>query len=993
MNTRPRWSRPPLRILAPGLGLVAGCLLPATALRAGIGDDLVVHLPFDGALNDVSGRGNHGTAVGTPQFLAGQVGTHAVTLSSRKDGSAFRYVTLGTPSDLNFGIATDFSVSFWAKFSTWTFDPPFVGNKDWLSGNNQGWMIATGTDGRLQWNFGGAPGLRKDYDGPAATVSNGAWHHVAVTFLRAGEVITYLDGREVDVRDVTASLNNIDTPPGLATNLGQDGTGRYTDGGSVGVEDLMMDDVGLWRRVLTSNEVAAIHLAGLSGKDLATVVSTPEAPRLPNPPAPKSAVAGDPVSFKALPRGTSPFLFEWRRNGEAVPGGTNAILTLSNVQAADAGDYAVLIRNAAGELLAEPVSLTVDASQPPTLVESPLSQGAAQGGSARFKVVARGAEPLRYQWQRNGVDLPGATDAVLSFSRVQPADVGSYRVVVTAGNGQSAASTPASLTVIDDVRQDLVAHLTFDADFQDTSGRNHHGTPQGEPTLVEGKVGGKALRFTTKADGSSIHYLTLGSPADLDFGTDADYSFSFWLKFSRWTRDPVLLANKSWFSSGSLIGYALAIGSDGRFQWNFKEQVGERADYDSPPGVISDGQWHHLAVAFQRGGQAVTWIDGEQVDARPLPASGTVIEPGLPLNVGQDGTGEYTENGNAGIDDGTLDDLAIWRRAITGEEVLTIYRKGALFGANVQQPAITDSLIVHLPFDGDFQDRSGRGNHGQAMGTPGFTAGLVGTQALSYSSRKEGNSFNYVTLGSVPDLQFGADLDYSVSFWTRFTTWTGDPAFIGNKDWSSGGNQGWVIATAGNGRLQWNLGDGDAGARTRKDYDGPAGTFGDGRWHHVVVTFGRQSMGRSYIDGEQVNETSLIPDLDSIDTPAGLATNIGQDGKGSYTDNGAVGMTDGQLDDVAIWRRVLLPAEVAALYGQGLQGINVMGQTPPPVLEIVRNGLALTLTWPNSVTGFVLESSGALGAAANWTPMAGVNGTSATVSPEGATRYFRLRKP
>jgi hypothetical protein len=409
--------------------------------------------------------------------------------------------------------------------------------------------------------------------------------------------------------------------------------------------------------------------------------------------------------------------------------------------------------------------------------------------------------------------------------------------------------------------------------------------------------------------------------------------------------------------------------------------------------VISDGQWHHVAVAFQRGGQAVTWIDGQQVDARPLPASGTVIEPGLPLNVGQDGTGEYTENGSAGIDDGTLDDLAIWRRAITGDEVLTIYRKGVLFGANVQQPAITDSLMVHLPFDGDFQDRSGRGNHGQAIGTPGFTAGRVGTQALSYSSRKEGTSFNYVTLGSMPDLQFGADLDYSVSFWTRFKTWTGDPAFIGNKDWSSGGNQGWVIATAGNGRLQWNLGDGDAGGRTRKDYDGTPGTLSDGRWHHVVVTFDRQGMGRSFIDGQQVNETSLIPDLGSIDTPAGLATNIGQDGKGSYTDNGAVGMTDGELDDLAIWRRVLLPAEVAALYGQGIQGINVIGQAPPPALAIVRNGLALTLTWPSSVAGFVLESSAALGPAADWSPVAGVTGTSATVNLEGTTRYFRLRKP
>lgn len=414
--------------------------------------------------------------------------------------------------------------------------PPLVGNKDWLSGNNPGWMIATGTDGRLQWNYGGAPGLRKDYDGPAATLSDGAWHHVTVTFLRAGEVITYLDGRETDVRDVTASLNGIDTAAGLATNLGQDGTGHYTDGGSVGIDDLVMDDVGIWRRVLTAAEVTAIHQAGLGGKDLSTVVSTSEAPRIPVPPVGRTVAAGEPVSFKALPRGASPFTYEWRRNGVAIPGATNAIYTLANAQAAQAGDYTVRVRNAGGELTSDPATLTVDAGQPPTLVEQPLSQGAAVGGSARFKASARGVDPLRYQWQRGGIDLAGATDAVLVLSRVQSSDVGAYRVVVTAGNGQSVTSTPANLALIDDVRQDLVAHLTFDTDFKDASGRNNHAVAQGEPTIVEGRVGAGALRFSTKADGSSINYLTLGTPADLDFDTDSRFRSGSSLPAGRGTR-------------------------------------------------------------------------------------------------------------------------------------------------------------------------------------------------------------------------------------------------------------------------------------------------------------------------------------------------------------------------------------------------------------------------------------------------------------------------
>lgn len=86
--------------------LSAAALVLGPAASAGISDGLVVHLTFDNTLNDASGRANHGTAVGSPRFVAGRVGSHAAGLSSRKDGTGFDYVALGTPADLAFGTAT-----------------------------------------------------------------------------------------------------------------------------------------------------------------------------------------------------------------------------------------------------------------------------------------------------------------------------------------------------------------------------------------------------------------------------------------------------------------------------------------------------------------------------------------------------------------------------------------------------------------------------------------------------------------------------------------------------------------------------------------------------------------------------------------------------------------------------------------------------------------------------------------------------------------------
>lgn len=73
-----------------------------------------------------------------------------------------------------------------------------------------------------------------------------------------------------------------------------------------------------------------------------------------------------------------------------------------------------------------------------------------EGGSAnvQFRVfttffVADG----RYQWQRNGVDLPGRTASVLSLTNVTEADAGLYRVIIT-DRGYTETSQPAELRVL-----------------------------------------------------------------------------------------------------------------------------------------------------------------------------------------------------------------------------------------------------------------------------------------------------------------------------------------------------------------------------------------------------------------------------------------------------------------------------------------------------------------------------------------------------------------
>ncbi len=238
---------------------------------------------------------------------------------------------------------------------------------------------------------------------------------------------------------------------------------------------------------------------------------------------------------------------------------------------------------------------------------------------------------------------------------------------------------------------------------------------------------------------------------------------------------------------------------------------------------------------------------------------------------------------------------------------------------------IINDLVVHLKFDGDYANTApGSTVAASPAGAPTFEAGRIGSGAVRVISNRDANSFNYVTLGVPTELNFGSTTDFSVSYWSKITSVRSDPSFLSNKDWGSGGNGGWVIASDNGAALQWNFTEDGNG---RADWDGPA-VFGDGQWHHVVVVYARATVASTYVDGVLINSSTIGPATGNIDT--GMPTNIGQDGTGHYTD----GDIDGLIDDVAIWRRALDAADVAGIYSAGTNGQSVLDVPDPqhPVL-------------------------------------------------------------
>lgn len=68
---------------------------------------------------------------------------------------------------------------------------------------------------------------------------------------------------------------------------------------------------------------------------------------------------------------------------------------------------------------------------PPTIMQQPTSQVVDIGTKAEFKVNVIGTLPIRYQWQRNGIDISGATSSTFTIDPVSVNDLGEYRVAIS----------------------------------------------------------------------------------------------------------------------------------------------------------------------------------------------------------------------------------------------------------------------------------------------------------------------------------------------------------------------------------------------------------------------------------------------------------------------------------------------------------------------------------------------------------------------------------
>ena len=417
------------------------------------------------------------------------------------------------------------------------------------------------------------------------------------------------------------------------------------------------------------------YLRQIDGRDAAGVpLPTPSAPA-PLPPSIVSAPSditlaiGNSLSFTVAVGGTGPFNYQWRRG--VTPVGTNSpTLEIAAASIGDAGAYTVTISNAQDEVTTTPALVTINpplaittANLPSATVDQPYQWTlAATGGIAsRTWSLAAGTLPpglvLSTDGQITGTPATSSR-ATLTFQVADSSGTATRMITLDAAPIGGFVSDP-----------DLILHYTFDEGSGNRvwdsalSGNNHATDVTGAHWVADGRFGGA---YGPNNPSDTIARFFPANQDDLSFNPRGDpFTISIWVR-STATNGYNTILGKDRNAEPYDTQYRLWMTNTGdNLQGINGNQYGGTLNVSASP--MNNGQWHLITMVNYLDGATwrtrVYYDDGTSFTTYNTGAGG--ITPGL-MRVG-----DTTRGGNSW--NGQLDDLRIYRRALTQAEVAALY--------------------------------------------------------------------------------------------------------------------------------------------------------------------------------------------------------------------------------------------------------------------------------------------------------------------------------
>ncbi len=192
------------------------------------------------------------------------------------------------------------------------------------------------------------------------------------------------------------------------------------------------------------------------------------------------------------------------------------------------------------------------------------------------------------------------------------------------------------------------------------------------------------------------------------------FTIETWVKAGPNSSDPSIIGDKNW-DSGGLPGFTICR-SGSTWKINIANQKSERYDIGSTK-PLEDGNWHHLAVTFDKTKVCAVYQDGEKVaeSALTYKDADNMASPYDFLCLGQDGTQTYS--GGEPNWAGSYNEVRIWTDVLSTETI-----RKYMYLRNIESSGHPNraSLNLYLKMDdvrgSVVRDYSGKGNNGELIG-------------------------------------------------------------------------------------------------------------------------------------------------------------------------------------------------------------------------------------------------------------------------------------
>jgi Concanavalin A-like lectin/glucanases superfamily len=408
------------------------------------------------------------------------------------------------------------------------------------------------------------------------------------------------------------------------------------------------------------------------------------------------------------------------------------------------------------------------------------------------------------------------------------------------------------VTLYESLNEDLVAYYPFDGNANDNSGNNHHGIVHGA-TLTTDRFGNENSAYMFNGVDT---YIDLTNTDTLNMLSG--FTLAAWVNFTTSNGSSIVSKHVNYYHNG----FTMSACND-----NANLTTDNNYYYIATTEKYNDGAWH-LFTGVYDGTTLSIYVDGV-----------LKVSDSASYTTGNDMNIRIGADSELSFFNGKIDDVRIWDRALSKNEILSLY----------PQYSSDKDLVAYYPFNGNANDKSIYGNNGTVHGaTP--TEDRYGNENCAFSF--DGID-DYIEVPDNPSLRITDEI--TVMLWTSMEYGEGgdDPRLV-----SKGGDyDGFELCTDGP------QGYGTISVRLAPPSLVVKDLLTAGEWDHITAVVDQEFI-KLYLNGQL--KGSIKRDGPILESSQPLC--IGQKSIWGWD------KYKGKIDDVRIWKRALSEKEILSLF-------------------------------------------------------------------------------